>query len=194
MYVVAGANGAGKSTLTHGAQHEFGVEPIDADAIQRQTGMSSAGAWSEGLRRCREAIANERTFLVETTLAGSDALRPSTYLRLMHEAKSRGYRVELLFIALGNANAHVARVADRVAAGLHDIPEEKIRERYELSLERAGDALHIADHAVLFDNSSAGVPFRPVLEFDSGKIVAEAQDIPEWADRILLRFIIGGPA
>src|ERR1700681_1574817 len=121
MYVVAGANGAGKSTLTRGARNEFGVEPIDVDAIQRQTGMSSAGAWSEGLRRCREAVASEKTFLIETTLAGSDASRPSTYLQLMQEAKARGYYVVLVFIALENADAHVGRVADRVAAGMHDI-------------------------------------------------------------------------
>jgi predicted ABC-type ATPase len=191
MYVVAGANGAGKSTLTCGARDEFGVEPIDADAIQRQTGMSSAGAWSEGLRRCRAAMASEKTFLIETTLAGSDASRPSTYLALMQEAKARGYHVVLVFIALENADAHVARVADRVAAGMHNIPEERVRERYERSIETAADALRSVDHAILFDNSSVGEPFRPIFEIKNGTIVAQVEDLPTWARRLLRRFSSG---
>ena len=174
MYVVAGPNGAGKSTLARGARNEFGLEPIDADAIQRHSGMSSAAAWHEALRRCREAIEKRDSFLVETTLAGSDPSRPSTYLRLMREAKARGYRVDLTFIALANADAHVARVADRVAGGLHHI------------------ALHIADHALLLDNSSASMPFRLVLEAVSGTIISQGEDVPpHWVERIKWRFQLG---
>jgi predicted ABC-type ATPase len=191
MYVVAGPNGAGKSTLTRGARGQLGADPIDADAIQRETGMTSADAWREGLRRCREAIANEKSFLVETTLAGSDPSRPSTYLQLMREAKSRGYRLDLTFIALENADAHVARVADRVAAGLHDIPERQVRDRYERSLQRAADALHLVDHALLIDNSSAAAPFRLVAETDRGNIVAKADGVPQWARLVLARFLSG---
>ena len=188
MYVVAGPNGAGKSTLTSQARHALGLTPIDADAIQRETGVTNAAAWAEGLRRCREAIARRASFLVETTLAGSDPARPSTYLKLMVEAKScYGYRVDLTFIALENADAHVARVADRVAAGLHDIPEQKIRERYEVSLSRAADAVRIADHALLIDNSSVVVPFREVLEFDEGATVGVAPELPQWVLRVLGR-------
>lgn len=192
MYVVAGPNGAGKSTLTRGARNEFGLEPIDADAIQRDSGMSSAAAWHEALRRCRKAIARRESFLVETTLAGSDPTRPSTYLTLMQEAKARGYRVDLTFIALANADAHVARVADRVAGGLHHIPEPLIRARYDRSLQRAADALHIVDHALLLDNSSAAMPFRLVLEAVSGTILVQGAKVPpDWVDRIRRRFELG---
>jgi predicted ABC-type ATPase len=189
MYVVAGPNGAGKSTLTRGAHDAFGVDPIDPDAIQRVTGMSNADAWSEGLRRCRAAIENSQSLLVETTLAGSGASRSSTYLDLMREAKSRGYRVELTFIALENASAHVARVGDRVAAGLHDIPEAKIRDRYERSIQRAMDAVLFVDRAVLLDNSSAAEPFRLVAEIDHGRVIARGDDLPWWAHFIVLRVL-----
>jgi predicted ABC-type ATPase len=185
MYVVAGPNGAGKSTLTSRARSILGVEPIDADAIRRETGMSSAAAWAEGLRRCREALDERKSFLIETTLAGSDPYRPSTYLRLIKEAKDRGFRVELTFIALENADAHVARVADRVAAGLHDIPEDAIRERYERSLERAGIALLFADRGLLIDNSSATTPFREIVEIDDGAVVAYSDNLPQWVFRVL---------
>jgi predicted ABC-type ATPase len=150
--------------------------------------VSNSAAWAEGLRRCREALENQCSFLVETTLAGSDPTRPSTYLKLMEEAKRRGFRIDVTFIALENADAHVARVADRVAAGLHDIPENKIRERYEVSLSRLADVLRLADHILLIDNSSAMFPFRPVAEITEGTIIAILHDAPpKWVVQALGR-------
>jgi predicted ABC-type ATPase len=198
MYVVAGPNGAGKSTLAQRARRILGIEPIDADTIQRETGTSSADAWAEGLRRCRRALDEGTSFLIETTLAGRASEKASTYLRLMKEAKDRGFQVELMFIALENADAHVARVADRVAAGLHDIPEAAIRDRYERSLSRAGEALRIAHRGVLIDNSSVTDPFRVIVEIDNGQIVGIGHDDfrtriagVRWVERVLLRFLIG---
>ena len=92
-----------------------------------------------------------------------------------------------MFIALENADAHVSRVADRLAAGMHDIPEEKVRERYERSIERAADALRIVDHAILIDNSSVGEPFRLVVEMENGTILAQVEHLPQWARRLLIR-------
>ena len=153
--------------------------------------MTSAQAWADGLRLCQEAIAKRTSFLIETTLAGRDPTRPPTYLKLMSDVKRQGFRVDLTFIALENADVHVARVADRVAAGLHDIPEQRIRERYDLSLSRAADALHIADHALLIDNSSARFPFRAVAEFDRGRVVALDSNLPRWAGTVMNRFAAG---
>ena len=84
----------------------------------------------------------------------------------------------------------MARVADRLAAGLHGIPEERIRERYERSMERAVEALNFVDHAVLLDNSSASQAFRLVAEFNDGRRVAVIDDIPSWAAAILSRFAL----
>jgi predicted ABC-type ATPase len=185
MYVVAGPNGAGKSTFTERAHHIFGLEPIDADAIQRTSGISSSAAWAEGLRRCRAAIALQRSFLVETTLAGRDVNRPSTYLNLMAEARAKGFRIDVTFIALENADAHVARVADRVAAGQHDIPEHTIRKRYALSLLRLPRAIMLSDHALVIDNSSATQPFREVAEFENGARIAVDTPLPTWLKQAL---------
>ncbi|HTD33995.1 MAG TPA: hypothetical protein VK665_10065, partial [Candidatus Elarobacter sp.] len=112
--------------------------------------------------------------------------RPPTYLRLMADAKRSGYRLDFTFIALGNADAHVARVADRVRAGLHDIPEEKIRERYERSWRNATTALAIVDHGLILDNSSIEVPFRLIAEIEHGEVVALADDVPTWVASMLI--------
>jgi len=104
----------------------------------------------------------------------------------MRDAKSRGYRVDLTFIALSNPTAHVVRVADRVAAGLHDIPREEIIRRYQLSMLRAAQALEFVDHAVFLDNSSADEPFLLVAEFDEKRWTAHAYPVPEWFRVIVL--------
>jgi predicted ABC-type ATPase len=185
MFVVAGPNGAGKSTYTQGARVLWGLVPIDADAIARETGSDSATAWTEGLRRCRAAIAVKRSFLVETTLAGRNPERPSTYLSLMGEAAANGFRIDLTFIALESPAAHVGRVEDRVNAGLHAIPEDKILARYHLALRRLPDAIRIANHVRVIDNSSVTAPFRPVLEVDEGRLVAISKVLPAWVEGAL---------
>jgi predicted ABC-type ATPase len=185
MYVVAGPNGAGKSTYTQGARVLWGMAPIDADAIARETGSDSAAAWAEGLRRCRDAIAAKRSFLVETTLAGRNPDRPSTYLSLMSEAAANGFRIDLTFIALESPEAHVGRVEDRVNAGLHAIPQDKILARYHLALRRLPDAIRVANHVRIIDNSSVADPFRPVLEIDEGRLVVISEALPAWVQGAL---------
>jgi predicted ABC-type ATPase len=64
-------------------------------------------------------------------------------------------------------------------------------ERYERSIETAADALRTVDHAILFDNSSVGEPFRPIFEIKNGTIVAQVEDLPTWARRLLRRFSSG---
>jgi predicted ABC-type ATPase len=53
MYIVAGPNGAGKSTLTSRVRRIVGVDPIDADAIQRETGTTSG---PRGPKGCAGAV------------------------------------------------------------------------------------------------------------------------------------------
>lgn len=67
--------------------------------------------------------------------------------------KSKGYTAYLYFIATESPDIHVERVKNRVAKGGHDVPEEKIRDRYYNSLELLFEALKTADRAFLVDNS-----------------------------------------
>src|SRR5882672_1007912 len=53
----------------------------------------------------------------------------------MRAMKAQGYRCHLTFFWLPTADMAVQRVAKRVAAGGHSIPEDVIRRRYERGLE-----------------------------------------------------------
>ncbi len=76
----------------------------------------------------------------------------------MRAVKRADYEVGLAFVVLNSAELSVERVAERVARGGHDIPEEVIWRRYETTLRRLPEAFRITDGSILFDNSTSSGP------------------------------------
>lgn len=104
------------------------------------------------------------------------------------EAHRHGYRTYLYFVATRDPDINVRRVQLRVAQGGHDVPESKIRSRYERSLGLLRDAVRQTDRAYLFDSSSGG-SFEDSLiaEITDGRRVELKTDfIPAWVQRHLL--------
>ena len=65
-----------------------------------------------------------------------------------------GYTVNLLFVYLPSPEMAVERVAKRVAAGGHNIPEEVVHRRYERALLNLFTLyIPICDYYLLIDNS-----------------------------------------
>ena len=105
-----------------------------------------------------------------------------------HEA---GLRVRMWYCGLTSVELHIARVRSRVRYGGHDIPEAKIRERYDKSRSNLCKILPSLDELVLYDNSAegdphVGVPPQPVLllHYRDRAIVHLASVMPEWAKPI----------
>lgn len=82
----------------------------------------------------------------------------------------------------------IKRVAQRVAEGGHNVPEEDIRRRYTRSLINLPVALQQADRALIFDNSTQ-VGHRQVLTIENGIITQKARELPEWIKTLLPKFI-----
>ena len=76
------------------------------------------------------------------------------------KAQAAGYHVKLIFLRLRNPEEAVARVAQRVRQGGHDVPEAVIRRRFAAG-ERNFERLYAprADAWALYDSSGT----RPVL-------------------------------
>ena len=169
LVILAGPNGAGKSTvapsLLKGALAV--TEFVNADVIaQGLSGFEPQGVALEAsevmLRHVHNLAARGRSFAMETTLAAR-SLAP-----WIRQLKRQGYRFHLVFLWLPSADLAVQRVAERVRAGGHDVPETTVRRRYAAGL-RSFFTLYrpLADSWRVYDNARAPCP-RLVAERGSG--------------------------
>jgi predicted ABC-type ATPase len=103
---------------------------LNADEIQREHSafMHPVAAGRELVRRLAELVNQRKTFAVETTLSSR------SYADKLKAWTDVGYRTSLHFIELPSADYAVQRVATRVAAGGHAVPEADIRRRFDRGL------------------------------------------------------------
>jgi predicted ABC-type ATPase len=85
----------------------------------------------------------------------------------------------VLHVMLVPEELAVWRVAYRVQAGGHDVPERKIRERYHRVWPLVTQAISLTDRAVLYDNSRRTGPVK-IAEFFGGLPIGAAT-WPGWA-------------
>jgi predicted ABC-type ATPase len=151
---IAGANGSGKTTLTRWNSEIFGQIPLlDPDAIANMlpantSSLLRVAAGRQALRTAAKHLNNGESFAVETTLSGKN------YLRMMLDAKKRGFEVVLVYIGTENVEINLVRIRNRVLAGGHGVPDLDVRRRYKRSLNNLAAAIRRVDHVILFDNST----------------------------------------
>lgn len=155
IVIIAGPNGAGKTTFARAFLPEEAQCPrfINADLIA--AGLSpfapEAAAVKAGrlmLREIAACAARGESFAFETTLAGH------AYLQHIEDWRRAGYHVSLFFLTLPNVELAVARVAERVRQGGHDIPEPVIRRRFTAGLRNfEGHYRAAVDAWAVYDNS-----------------------------------------
>ena len=178
LTLIAGANGCGKTTLTSDVQFFHEVPLLDPDAIGKMLQSTTPSGFPVAaarrvLKSAKEHIAKAESFAVETTLSGKH------YLRMMADARIRGFEVVLAYIGTENVEINLARIRNRVLAGGHNVPEEDVRRRYKRSFENLPTGIQRADHTILFDNSSEEGYRLVALLGPSGNQWFEP--IPDWA-------------
>lgn len=155
IQIFAGPNGSGKSTVTNEIT-PVGVY-INADEIQQHLHCSTLEA-AQNAERAREyCLSHNMDFTMETVLS------TTRNLNLINRAKEQGYYIVCIFVLTCDPNINVQRVADRVAHGGHDVPEEKIRSRYGRSLENLPYLLELCHELYVFDNSKPRHTGEPAL-------------------------------
>jgi predicted ABC-type ATPase len=181
--LVVGPNGAGKSTfvaLTLGPLLPGSVL-VNADEIARQRWPVDTASHAYDAARVAadtrmKLIELRRSFIAETVFS-----HPSK-LELISTAHAAGYTV-VLHVLLIPEDLAVARVAHRVAAGGHDVPEHKIRERYRRLWALVADAISRCDSATVYDNSRIEGP-RIVAQMSGGQVTGRPS-WPAWTPRPL---------
>ena len=154
FYLFGGPNGAGKTTSALkilpalGCRHfvnadllASGLSPLDVEAAALKAGILM-------MRRLRELAQTGEDFATESTLAAR------AYAPLINRWRAAGYRFNLFYLWLPDAEMAVARVAARVKAGGHDIPVETIRRRYQAGRRNFLELYQpLADAWIVLDNS-----------------------------------------
>lgn len=155
IIIIAGPNGAGKTTFAKDflPQEAHTFRFINADLIA--AGLAPFNPESVSFKAARLML-NEldeytkagESFAFETTLSGTH------YLQRIEEWKDLGYTVKLWFIALSSPELATSRVAERVAQGGHNIPEDVIRRRHKAGLENLPKYQKAVNSWVLLDGDS----------------------------------------
>ncbi len=121
----------------------------------------------------RELLDEGRTFTFETVMSSRDKVD------FMKEARQRGYRVYLYFVATDDPAINVDRVRRRVRQGGHPVPARKVRERYVRSIGLMTEACGVAHRAYVFDNSGSRHKLL-VQVVDGHEMEIEAATLPPW--------------
>ena len=197
LYVIAGVNGAGKSSIAGAVLLRRGIPYFNPDEVARELceadpalplAEAQSIAWREGVALLEEAIRDRANFALETTLGAR------TITNLLAQAAAGGQEVRIWYVGLETVELHIARVRARVARGGHDIPEDKIRERFarsHLNLARLAPAL---TELRVYDNSAerdlaAGERVAPRLLLHARRgavvIAVSPERAPAWARPVL---------
>lgn len=202
LTVIAGTNGAGKSSIVGMFLRGRGGEYYNADEWARRLREEDPGldqteanglAWLAGKEMLEAAIESGRDYVFETTLGGH------TIPGLIRRAAEQGHRLVIWYVGLDSAQAHVDRVRARVARGGHAIPETRIRERFERSVENLialiphVDELRLFDNSVAVDMASGEAPrVRALLHVRDGDIISSVPltQVPDWAKPVFAGYLI----
>jgi predicted ABC-type ATPase len=168
--MIAGPNGSGKSTLTRELER-LGIplgQYLNADDIA--VGLTgdpvTVAATAQQVVRDRraEALRLGQDHCFETVMS-----HPSHIDHLV-AARAAGFETRLFFVATEDPLINVGRVANRVLHGGHDVPLQKISERYYRCLANLPAAIAASDSGLIYDNSSADALLRPIARIADGSL------------------------
>jgi predicted ABC-type ATPase len=164
LYIISGPNGSGKTTASYGVLPELldCSEFVNSDEFAKHLSpFAPESAYITAsrlmLRKVKYLFDRREDFCIETTLA------TRALLKMTRSAQQRGYFVTVLYFWLSSPDIAVERVAARVRAGGHNIPEETIRRRYQMGLNYLFHSyMQTCDKWILADNSNP--PFDIIAE------------------------------
>ncbi len=124
-------------------------------------------------------LETKQSFTFETVMSSEDKVK------LLKKAQALGYRTYLYYVATESPEINLLRVNHRVKNGGHNVPDEKIRERYYKSLELLKDAISHTNRAFIFDNSGETKVWIGEI-IDAKQIRLEIEKIPYWFQKYFL--------
>lgn len=165
LVVVGGPNGCGKTTFAKFyASNEslpyLGADDIAFEMAPHDPASVRVSAGRELSRRLAAALAAGESLVIESTLAGASLARS------VAAARRAGYSITIVLVFLDSVELCLCRIAERVAQGGHDVPEEDVRRRFQRVFPVFWQQYRPhANHCLLVFNG--GESFLPVAEAEN---------------------------
>lgn len=181
LVALAGPNGAGKTTFFHAHLRPAALRFVNADVLAGELELEpyAAARAADALRR--ELVRQRESFVFETVF--SDPVGDK--LEFLRDAVRQGYRVVLCFIGISGPAVSEERVAMRVSQGGHDVPTEKLQQRFPRTLVNLRTAIRELPRVLIYDNDDLSEPFRKVAESEHGRMIFRADPLPLWLAGLL---------
>ncbi len=164
VIALAGSNGAGKSTFYESFLADAGLRFINADVLSASLDMTAYEAAELATSIRAALVAQRESFVFETVLSdpvGEKVEQLATYAAL-------GYTVVLIFIRIDSPDESIKRVAMRVSQGGHDVPDDKLRARFERTQANFERAIQRLPHVIVFSNHDLAKPYQLVELYENG--------------------------
>ena len=181
VVALAGPNGAGKTSYYRTYLRPSGLRFVNADVVALELGVDpyQAAKLADTLRR--HLLAQHESFIFETVF--SDPVGEK--LAFLKEAELAGYTVVLFFIGIDGPESSDQRVAIRVLKGGHDVPADKIRDRYPRVMKNLQQALLQLAHVRVYDNSNLDRPYQLVASIEDRQEIQLHGPTPDWLRPLL---------
>jgi predicted ABC-type ATPase len=176
IVALAGPNGAGKTTFYHAHLQPAGLRFVNADVFAQELHIEpyAAARLADTVRQ--ELVKQRESFVFETVFSDPVGAK----LAFLKSAVEAGYNTILCFIGTAGPEVSEQRVAMRVSQGGHDVPTEKLVQRFPRILANLKAAIRELPNVWVFDNTDLRTPYRLVAIFESGRSVKLQRPVPKW--------------
>ena len=191
FHLLAGPNGAGKSTLYRALVASGSIssqlEFVNADLYEQshlqhitdpQKRSEAARDWADGRR---EALLHAKVGFVSETVFSHESK-----LALITQAQAMGFDVVLYVVSLDDPQRLLARVSQRVREGGHNVPAQRILERYPRTMANLKKATRLADLAFVYDAAEVEQGAHLLVAMcEREKTTLLVNKLPDWAKKVL---------
>jgi predicted ABC-type ATPase len=187
LIVIAGPNGSGKTSLTNQIlRHEWieGCLYINPDNIAQEKfgnwndrdSVLKAAQYAAELRD--QCLVEKQSLIFETVFSAQDKID------FLFRAAAAGFFIRFFFIGTNSPTINASRVAKRVLEKGHDVPIQKIIDRYFKSIINCTVANNIPDRLYVYDNSVEDAEAKLLFRASNGKVTKKYSEINDWAKPI----------
>ena len=182
VVTIAGPNGAGKSTFYEAFLSPSGLRFVNAGVLSKELCLApyDAARVAAGIRE--QLVRAGESFIFETVFSDPNGEKASSLVRW----RAQGYTVVLIFIGLANAGLSDQRVAMRVSRGGHDVPPDKVRQRFPRILANLRKAVGQLPYVYIYDNSDLRTPYRRIAVYEEGLPAQLHPSPPAWLTKLRL--------